>query len=191
MHELRLLAPQDRVEWLSEALEALDALSVSVQDADAHSDSESPLFGEPGMPPPQPGWDRSQVTALFADLAQAQAAADLLRLQTPFEACQVLDIEAVAEQDWVRLTQSQFAPVEITPEFWIVPTWHEPPPRRSGYCAWTPAWPLAPVPTRPRACVCVGWPATMCGVRRCWITAVARAFWPWARPCLVRPVSTR
>jgi len=127
MHELRMLAPQDRVEWLSEALEALDALSVSVQDADAHSDSESPLFGEPGMPPPQPGWDRSQVTALFADLAQAQAAADLLRLQTPFEVCQVLDIETVAEQDWVRLTQSQFAPVEITPEFWIVPTWHEPP----------------------------------------------------------------
>ena len=127
MHELRLLAPQDRVEWLSEALEALDALSVSVQDADAHSDSESPLFGEPGMPPPQPGWDRSQVTALFADLEQAQAAADLLRLQTPFDACQVFDIEAVAEQDWVRLTQSQFAPVEITPDFWIVPTWHEPP----------------------------------------------------------------
>jgi ribosomal protein L11 methyltransferase len=48
-------------------------------------------------------------------------------LQTPFDACQVLDIEAVAEQDWVRLTQSQFAPVEITPDFWIVPTWHEPP----------------------------------------------------------------
>jgi ribosomal protein L11 methyltransferase len=67
------------------------------------------------------------VTALFADLEEAQAAADLLRLQTPFDACQVLDIEAVAEQDWVRLTQSQFAPVEITPDFWIVPTWHEPP----------------------------------------------------------------
>jgi ribosomal protein L11 methyltransferase len=33
----------------------------------------------------------------------------------------------VPDQDWVRLTQSQFAPVEITPEFWIVPTWHEPP----------------------------------------------------------------
>ena len=33
----------------------------------------------------------------------------------------------MADQDWVRLTQSQFEPVEITPEFWIVPTWHEPP----------------------------------------------------------------
>jgi ribosomal protein L11 methyltransferase len=33
----------------------------------------------------------------------------------------------VAEQDWVRLTQSQFAPVEIAPAFWIVPSWHEVP----------------------------------------------------------------
>jgi ribosomal protein L11 methyltransferase len=33
----------------------------------------------------------------------------------------------VAEQDWVRLTQSQFEPVQVTPSFWIVPTWHEPP----------------------------------------------------------------
>jgi ribosomal protein L11 methyltransferase len=33
----------------------------------------------------------------------------------------------VAEQDWVRLTQSQFEPVAITPHFFIVPTWHEVP----------------------------------------------------------------
>ena len=127
MHELRLLAPQDRVEWLSDALQALDAFSVSVEDADAHSDSESPLFGEPGMPPPQAGWDRSQVTALFADQAQAQAAAELLVMQDLFASCEVLGITELVEQDWVRLTQSQFAPVEITPDFWIVPTWHAPP----------------------------------------------------------------
>jgi ribosomal protein L11 methyltransferase len=27
----------------------------------------------------------------------------------------------------VRLTQSQFEPVPVTPHFWIVPSWHEPP----------------------------------------------------------------
>ena len=42
-------------------------------------------------------------------------------------AARSLGIGAVPDQDWVRLTQSQFAPVEITPQFWIVPTWHEPP----------------------------------------------------------------
>jgi len=48
-------------------------------------------------------------------------------VQDFFAGCEVLGIQNVPEQDWVRLTQSQFAPVDITPEFWIVPTWHEPP----------------------------------------------------------------
>jgi ribosomal protein L11 methyltransferase len=127
MFELRLMAPEDRVEMLGDALDALDALSVSVEDADAQTDAEQALFGEPGMPPPKEGWQRSRVIALFADEALAKEAASVLALQDFFEGCAVLGVAPVPEQDWVRLTQSQFAPVEITPEFWIVPTWHEPP----------------------------------------------------------------
>jgi ribosomal protein L11 methyltransferase len=122
-----LLCPEDRVDVLSEALEALDALSVSVEDADAETEHEQALFGEPGMPPPKEGWQRSKVVALFAQEQEAREAALLLAAQDFFEACKVISVEAVPDQDWVRLTQSQFAPVEITPEFWIVPTWHEPP----------------------------------------------------------------
>jgi ribosomal protein L11 methyltransferase len=127
MHELCLLCPQDRVETLSDALEALDALSVSVEDADAQTDAEQALFGEPGMPPPQDGWQRSRVLALFPDQAAAADVAALLQAQDFFNGCRVFGIAQVPEQDWVRLTQSQFVPVEITPDFWIVPTWHEPP----------------------------------------------------------------
>jgi ribosomal protein L11 methyltransferase len=127
MFELRLMCPEDRVENLSDALDALDALSVSVEDADAQTDAEQALFGEPGMPPPKEGWQRSRVIALFADKALADDAARLLAAQDFFDGCQVLGVAVVEDQDWVRLTQSQFAPVEITPEFWIVPTWHEPP----------------------------------------------------------------
>ena len=127
MFELRLMCPEDRVELLSDALDALDALSVSVEDADAQTDAEQALFGEPGMPPPKDGWQRSRVLALFHEQAQAQSALQLLQLQDFFVGCELLGIEHVPEQDWVRLTQSQFAPVEITPDFWIVPTWHEPP----------------------------------------------------------------
>lgn len=127
MFELSLMCPEDRVETLSEALEALDALSVSVEDADAQTDAERALFGEPGMPPPAGGWQRSRVLALFPAEAAANEAAQLVAAQDFFEGCRVLGIQAVPDQDWVRLTQSQFEPVEITPEFWIVPTWHEPP----------------------------------------------------------------
>lgn len=64
--ELSLMCPEDRVELLSEALEALDAVSVSVEDADAQTPAEQALFGEPGMPPPKDGWQRSRILALFA-----------------------------------------------------------------------------------------------------------------------------
>ena len=127
MFELVLLVPESGVENVSDALDALDALSVSVEDADAHTDDEHALFGEPDMPPPKAGWNRSRVVSLFATEALALEAAELLKAQDFFADCAVVAVENVPEQDWVRLTQSQFAPVEITPEFWIVPTWHEPP----------------------------------------------------------------
>ncbi|AYQ27047.1 MULTISPECIES: 50S ribosomal protein L11 methyltransferase [unclassified Polaromonas] len=127
MFELILLTPVDEVEILSEALDALDALSVSVEDADAQTPAEQALFGEPDMPPPKAGWERSRIVSLFATEALARDAAGVLAAQDFFAGCRVVAIQPVPDQDWVRLTQSQFAPVDITPEFWIVPTWHEPP----------------------------------------------------------------
>lgn len=127
MFELSLLCPEERVDVLSDALDALDALSVSVEDADAQTPAEQALFGEPGMPPPKDGWQRSRMVALFAQESAAKEAGTLLQAQDFFDGCRLLGIQALADQDWVRLTQSQFAPVEVTSDFWIVPTWHEPP----------------------------------------------------------------
>lgn len=127
MYELVLLAPEDRIEDISDALEALDALSVSVEDADAQTPAEQALFGEPGMPAPKAGWQRSRVVALFGQESLAREAADILQPQEFFDGCEVVGVRPLADQDWVRLTQSQFSPVDITPTFWIVPSWHEPP----------------------------------------------------------------
>ncbi len=128
MVELQLLAPESLVEPLSDALmDELGALSVSVEDADADTAGERPLFGEPGMPAPRGGWQRSTLKALFADEAGATEASALLLAQDWAGEVQLRSLVEVADQDWVRLTQSQFAPVPITPSFWIVPTWHEPP----------------------------------------------------------------
>ncbi len=126
MFELLLVCPQADVDAVSDTLEALDALSVSVEDADAGSDQENALFGEPGMPPPAQAWEQSRVTALFSNLASAEAARRAVQ-QLPGTDFSHTAIQAVPEQDWVRLTQSQFDPVEITPEFWVVPSWHTAP----------------------------------------------------------------
>ncbi|HMN57962.1 MAG TPA: 50S ribosomal protein L11 methyltransferase [Ottowia sp.] len=127
MFELRLVCPESAVEPISDALQALDALSVSAEDADADTQAEQALFGEPGLPPPAPGWSRTTVVALFPQEGAAREAAALLAAQDFFAGSQVQSVAPVPEQDWVRLTQSQFDSVAITPEFWIVPSWHEVP----------------------------------------------------------------
>jgi ribosomal protein L11 methyltransferase len=159
MFELSLMCPEDRVEHLSDALDALDALSVSVEDADAQTDAEQALFGEPGMPAPKDGWQRSRVTALFANESLAREAAELLVAQDFFEGCQVLAMAPVPEQDWVRLTQSQFTPVDITPEFWIVPTWHEPPAAAKQIIRLDPGLAFG-TGTHPTTRMCLRWIAT-------------------------------
>ncbi len=159
MFELRLLVPEDGVEIVSDALDALDALSVSVEDADAQTDAEQALFGEPGMPPPKEGWQRSRVIALFSTEELAREAASVLSAQDFFAGCSVIGVVDVPEQDWVRLTQSQFAPVEITSEFWIVPTWHEPPAQARQVIRLDPGLAFG-TGTHPTTRMCLRWTAS-------------------------------
>lgn len=117
---------RDHAEALSDALMECGALSVSVEDADEGTDQEKPLFGEPGMVPTEAAWDHSRVVALTdidADQAAivAEAAASI-GLATPS-----FTVRNVADEDWVRLTQSQFAPIHIGKNIWVVPSWHEAP----------------------------------------------------------------
>jgi ribosomal protein L11 methyltransferase len=160
--ELSLMCPEDRVELLSEALEALDAVSVSVEDADAQTPAEQALFGEPGMPPPKDGWQRSRILALFAAEEGAREAADLLQAQDFFAGCALLGVSPLPDQDWVRLTQSQFAPVEITPDFWIVPTWHEVPAQARKTIRLDPGLAFG-TGTHPTTRMCLRWIAQQSG----------------------------
>ena len=161
MYQLVLQAPESLVEPVSDALmEELDALSVSVEDSDADTDAEQALFGEPGMPPPSAGWRRSTLKALFETEDAASEAATLLLAQDwanePGSAVSLTALEEVEDQDWVRLTQSQFDPVEITPTFWIVPTWHEPPAAAQRVIRLDPGMAFG-TGTHPTTRMCLGW----------------------------------
>ena len=163
MFELRLLCPEANVEMVSEALEALDALSVSVEDADAQTASEQPLFGEPGMPAPREGWQRSLLTALFMTQEAAEEAARLLAVQDYFAGSSVTGVQPLPDQDWVRLTQAQFAPVAITPDVWIVPSWHEAPAQARQLIRLDPGLAFG-TGTHPTTRMCLRWLAQSPGV---------------------------
>ena len=114
----------DLAETVSDALMELGAVSVDATDALAGTPDEEPQYGEPGMAPK--AWTVSLIKALFPPdiepLAALREACDALEAALP-EAT----VEPVPEQDWVRLTQSQFSPIHVSPRLWIVPSWCEPP----------------------------------------------------------------
>ncbi len=161
MFELCLQVAQEGVDLLSDTLMEIGALSVSVEDADALTDQERALYGEPGMPPPpQLGWARSIVVALFADESSALEVGNWLLEQEEWaEHLSVSKVRPVPDQDWVRLTQSQFDPVQITPEFWIVPTWHELPSGASQVLRLDPGLAFG-TGTHPTTKMCLKWIST-------------------------------
>jgi ribosomal protein L11 methyltransferase len=129
MHALTLLVPARAVDSVCEALgDELAALSCSVEDADAGGAAEEPVFDEPGVAA-SAAWRRATVSALFADEAAATAAAATLVATHASDGVRVVAIAAIADHDWVRLTQAQFGPSEVAPGFWIVPTWSDVPAR--------------------------------------------------------------
>ncbi|NCS64982.1 MAG: 50S ribosomal protein L11 methyltransferase [Hydrogenophilales bacterium CG03_land_8_20_14_0_80_62_28] len=119
---LKLAVDGDQAEALSDALLAAGALAVSTEDRDAGTEAEEAQFGEPGLADLK-SWRHNWVVALLDGDADVPALLASLNLPEPIE----YRLETVAEQDWVRLTQSQFDPIRIADRLWIVPSWHEAP----------------------------------------------------------------
>jgi ribosomal protein L11 methyltransferase len=125
MRELVLLCPAAQAEILSDALLDAGALSVSVEDADGDTAQERPLFGEPGLEPDVLAWDRNRVVALLPD------GQDPEQILAQLREADIVDygdgqwqVRQVPDADWVRLTQSQFGPIQVGDRILIIPSWH-------------------------------------------------------------------
>jgi ribosomal protein L11 methyltransferase len=137
--ELVFTVPAEIAEPLGDALLEVGALSVTVEDDAAGGYDENPLYGEPGLSPEVQAWERSSVTALFNPEIDDSDAVNFIpellaslkeagfNLPAPQE-------KIVEEQDWVRLTQSQFTPIQIGERIWVVPSWHEAPTDPNAIC---------------------------------------------------------
>ena len=122
---LSVQAAADHAEALSESLLAHGALSVDLLDADADTPDEQAIFGEPGEPTASV-WQHNLVNALFEQDADVESILQSCYAELGITPPPAHRIEKLEENDWVRLTQSQFDPIRISPRLWIVPTWHMP-----------------------------------------------------------------
>lgn len=149
---------REQAESLSDVLMELGALSVSVEDADEGTPAEKPMFGEPGMPVEVRAWDNSRVIALTESTAdhaalvkEAAAAIGIApEMSLPFTT------RPLADQDWVRLTQSQFDPIRIGRNICVVPSWHDAPDPNALILELDPGLAFG-TGSHPTTCLCMEW----------------------------------
>ena len=130
--EIAITEDRGRAEALSDALLEAGALSASLEDADAGSLDEDPLYGEPGDEAPASTWRRSRIVALFEASADVDEAVRRALADAGIDAAPTVERREVADTNWVGLTQAQFAPIAIGTRLWVVPSWHATPAEAAG-----------------------------------------------------------
>lgn len=131
---LTLELDEAHTEAVSDALLEAGAVSVSVEDADAGTAAEIPQYREPGqggvtweheteaMP-----WRRNRVSALLPAQSDARGVVAEAVRRAGLDPAPHFAVAHLEDDDWVRRTQSQFAPIPVGERIWVVPSWCEPP----------------------------------------------------------------
>jgi ribosomal protein L11 methyltransferase len=71
-----------------------------------------------------PGWRRTILAAMLDQQTDAVRLLDTAARALGMAAPAVREIRTIPDQDWVRLTQSQFEPIPIGERLLITPSWH-------------------------------------------------------------------
>ena len=108
---------RDDMEQLSDALDATNALSVTL--TDKHDD---PIL-EPELGT-TPLWPDVVVHALYAEIHEAELAQHLLSARFPHLS---YSIHTLPEKDWERVCMDDFKPQQFGDRLWICPSWLTPP----------------------------------------------------------------
>ena len=116
--------------------------------------TKSRLYGEPGFEPARHAWARSRLRVLAEhDGADAMIEAACAATQI---AAAIESRVPVRDTDWVRETQSQFAPTRISERLWIVPSWHQPPDEHAVVVRLDPGVAFG-TGTHPTTRLCLAW----------------------------------
>ena len=114
---------KQEVDSISDFLIDIGAISTSIEDSNLNQNNEELIFGEPHNQLQQ-FWKNNTLQALFEKKIDIEIikAALIAKFDTLIFSIEAHDIQ---DQDWVKLTQSQFSPIKITDKLWIIPSWHK------------------------------------------------------------------
>ena len=126
LQSLTLDVDAAEAEALSDALLEEGAVSVCIEDANAGTDAEVPRYAEPSWGA-STAWRRSRLNVLLAQATDARPVVERAARAAGLADLPEFSIADVADDDWVRRSQSQFEPVAIGERIWIAPSWHQPP----------------------------------------------------------------
>lgn len=123
MQELSFYCKAFYVDSLSDAFMHFGALSVSIEDADANSLSEDPIFLEPGFSTDQFHWNINKVSILIEKEGKSLETLNsvLNYLGMSNKDIDFISVVNLEELDWVSLVQSKFHPIFVTERICIVP----------------------------------------------------------------------
>lgn len=131
-YELSVEVHAKDVHALSDALLELGALSVTIEDANAGTAFESPLFDEPNEESdelhsgePRTAWRRSLIHALIAPKYEPLFILAAAARRSGWTGLPPYRIRSVEDQDWLRQMQAQFGPLSVGEKIWVIPSWHE------------------------------------------------------------------
>ncbi len=118
--QFTLKCQAEEVEAIETLLQDLDSICVSLSDA-----ANQPLY-EP-LPGENPIWQNAQICATFDGDRDPEVIRQQLQLGLPATVAPSLRQDQLAQQDWKEVYQQHFQPIQCAADFWIVPSWCEPP----------------------------------------------------------------
>lgn len=118
--QISIITDPDDAERIADNLQALDALSVTLEDA-----KDEDLFQL--EPEETPLWQQVLIKALFDEDCSPRSIINDLKLMLGRREPINYRIEKIADEDWVRLTQQHFKPQCYADSLWICPSWYDEP----------------------------------------------------------------
>lgn len=105
------------------------AVTLQIDAAGAEALSDALLdAGADSVTLENPTWPRVELNALLPVDANPQALVARAAGRCGFSTTPPYKVARLEDADWVRRSQSQFAPLQIGARLWVGPSWHKPPP---------------------------------------------------------------